>query len=80
MRRTLLLGFTLRLRHPGASRLRMPWRRRGKVSYRERRTYGHDAFLKEATWLGGLVRQHLEEGLERELADEEALNTGTNAP
>jgi homoserine O-acetyltransferase len=42
--------------------------------------YGHDAFLKEFDWLGPRIRQHLEGGLELELAGERDINTGLNAP
>jgi homoserine acetyltransferase len=42
--------------------------------------FGHDAFLKEAEWLGPRVRAHLEAGLEATLAQEAVINTGVNAP
>ena len=42
--------------------------------------FGHDAFLKESEHLGRFLRTHLEEGLERELADELVHNTHANSP
>ena len=42
--------------------------------------FGHDAFLKETDHIGRILRQHLENGLERELADELVHNTHANSP
>jgi homoserine O-acetyltransferase len=42
--------------------------------------YGHDAFLLEPEALGALIRSHLEEGLERDLAGEALHSTGVNSP
>ena len=42
--------------------------------------FGHDAFLKEPELIGTMMREHLEAGLERELADELIHNTDTNSP
>lgn len=41
---------------------------------------GHDAFLRESAALGGLVRQHLEGGLEQVLESERSHNLGLHFP
>ena len=42
--------------------------------------FGHDAFLKEFTWLAPRFKAWLEDGLTRELDVESLINTGENAP
>ena len=42
--------------------------------------FGHDAFLKEPEQLGRMLRDFLESGLERQLADELVHNTHANSP
>jgi homoserine acetyltransferase len=42
--------------------------------------FGHDAFLKESELLGPMMREFLEAGLERQLADELVHNTDNSAP
>jgi len=42
--------------------------------------YGHDAFLKEPVALAGLVRGHLEAGMDAVLEAERVHNTGGAAP
>jgi homoserine acetyltransferase len=42
--------------------------------------FGHDSFLHDFDVLGGLLRRHLTQGLETQLAAEEAHTTGLSAP